>query len=315
MVIVCKGSKEYPDGFYMDGYLRANLDIIIRNIHKDLDFVIVISGGGEVRIGKSILSNQIGYYITFEVNRLYYGEGSIIKNKKTKSPYLSEPNTFDLRNYCFKGTELIEKGKSLGIKKFSVLIYDEAGESLSSKRILSTLTQNLLDYFREVGQFNLFNILVIPEFFDLPKSIAINRSIFLLDTYFEGEFQRGQFKFFDKKLKKKLYLKGKKELDYQLVHPSFRGRFTNTWLINEADYRVAKDEAFKGREKQLRAEDKKWIFERDMAWYILKHKFNWNAVMIKEYYESEGHFKVTEDTINSAIRKIEREKEEENLSV
>jgi hypothetical protein len=81
-------------------------------------------------------------------------------------------------------------------------------------------TQAVRDYLRECGQYNMLNILVLPEFFDLPKGIALSRSIAMINVYWlpdkDGNFQRGFFKFYNKPDKKKLYLLGKKDLDYSI---------------------------------------------------------------------------------------------------
>ena len=69
MVKVCckwfpKGTREYQksDGFSMHPILKAQLDILLKNIKNDWDFTIIITGGGEVRVGKSVLAMQIGAY-------------------------------------------------------------------------------------------------------------------------------------------------------------------------------------------------------------------------------------------------------------
>lgn len=277
--------------FYMDGYLKANLDIAIRNIHKDLDFVIPISGGGDVRIGKSVLAQQIGYYINYEVNKRYK-----INNK------------FDIENnYCFDGSDLINKGLSLKDKPYSVLIYDEAGYDLQSSKTLHRLTQKLLDFFRECGQLNLFIILVLPDFFDLPIGIATNRSIFLLDVYFEGEFDRGQFKFFDKKLKKKLYIYYRRERNYLAVHPNFRGKFTNFYCLNEDDYRNTKKKALIEKDKKKEEDNENfWSQQRNIAWFILNKELEWNYDMIVNNYFKYGYV-ISYDQVRMAIKRIEKE--------
>ena len=69
MVRVCekwfpKGhyKRQKQDGFYMDDLLKAQIDVLLKNIGNDWDFTIIITGGGEVRVGKSVLAMQIGSY-------------------------------------------------------------------------------------------------------------------------------------------------------------------------------------------------------------------------------------------------------------
>jgi len=254
-------------GFYMDDLLKAQIDILLKNIKNDWDFTIIISGSGEVRVGKSVLAMQVAAYWADQIEKLY--------GKKV---------IFDLEhNFVFEGDKLIEKGNFLGENyKYSPLIFDEAGADLESKKVLRKTTQQVLDYFRECGQYNLLNLLVIPEFFDLPRGIAITRSIFLLDVYYladeEGIFRRGFFKFYSRRAKKRLYLLGKKDLDYSVVPPDFSGaRFTNFYPIDEQAYRKAKQVALLGRSKEretisVKLKDLLKVKQRNASWYILTEK-------------------------------------------
>jgi len=227
---VCQTEFPATEGFYIDGYLKENLDILAESITKDFDFVILISGSGMTRVGKSLIGMQIGYYLNSKVNEL---------NKRA--------NTFTTDNYSFRGEELIRMGKEA--TPFSVLVYDEAGSDLMARKTMHGTTQALLDFFRECGQQNLFLICILPDFFDLPKGIALTRSVCLIDVQFAEKFNRGNFKFYGRKAKKMLFLKGKKFLDYDAHRPDFHGAFTNFYTIDESKYRQMKMDALQGREK------------------------------------------------------------------
>lgn len=255
-----KGSRprQQGDGFYMEDILKINLDLLIKNIKNDWDFTILISGGGSVRMGKSVLAQQIGYYLWSEIKRLY-----------------GHDNPFNLQeNYSFRGSEHIKKGKALGEgHPYSILVYDEAGSDLESRKVMTKQTRELLDFFRECGQYNLFHILVLPDYFELPKGIAMTRSTCLVDVYTssdeEGNFVRGYYNFYNKQNKKMLFLKGKKYLDYK-AHPyNFHGKFTNFYPLPEPEYRQMKRDALAGREKNARQESKdtKYRQQRDMLAY------------------------------------------------
>jgi hypothetical protein len=232
MAIICEGCfPNKPEGFYMDGYLRDNLDILAKKIAHDFDFVILISGSGMTRVGKSLMGMQVGYYLTQRVNEI---------NKLN--------NTFSTDNYTFRGEELIKVAKSM--PPYSVIAYDEAGSDLMARKTMHSTTQALLDFFREAGQLNLFLICILPDFFDLPKGIALTRSVCLIDVQFADKFERGNFNFYGRKAKKFLYLKGRKYLDYDSHRPDFRGGFTNFYTIDESKYRQMKMDALQGREKQ-----------------------------------------------------------------
>jgi len=153
-------------------------------------------------------------------------------------------------NYVFNGNELIKKGNRLGVEEpFSTVVYDEAGADIQGIKVMSAETKEVLDYLRECGQYNMLTILILPDYFSLPRGIALTYSVFLLDvTYYaddEGIFQRGSFNFYNRPTKKKLYLWGKKQHDYDCIAPNFHGEFSNVYTINETEYRQAKRDALK----------------------------------------------------------------------
>lgn len=251
-------SRNRYDGFYIDNKLKAQLDILIKNIVNDWDFTIIITGSGEVRVGKSVLGMEIAAYWAHEVKRLH-NKNTIICEK----------------NFIFDGRKLIEQGNYIGQKfPYSPLVFDEAGADLSGTKIMNQMTQDVLDFYRECGQYNLLNILILPDFFDLPKPIAITRSTFLINVDYEsnseGIFQRGIGKFYSRKNKKWLYLKGKKTLDYN-AHPyDFAFRFIPFYPINEESYRKLKVDALRQREKRRSSVV---LDQRDFAWWLLVEEF------------------------------------------
>lgn len=279
-----KGQRQ--DGFYMHHTLKEQLDVLLKNIMNDWDFTIVISGGGEVRLGKSVLAMQISCYFAYEMNFKY--------NKKVP---------FSVDNFILEGQKLIEKGNELGEKyPYSPLVYDEAGAELSGRKIMKGATGEVLDYFRECGQYNLFNILVIPEFFDLPKGIAITRSIFLIDVFYtaseDGIFQRGFFKFFSRRSKKYLYLKGKKELNYSASKPNFVGEFFDVYTIDKKKYRAIKAKTLKHRSSQTRS---KVILQRNAAFYLLTKDLGWSQEELGKRIENLTGVYTPQRTISDAI--------------
>jgi hypothetical protein len=65
----------------------------------------------------------------------------------------------------------------------------------------------MIPYTRKIN--NLLTILILPDFFSLPRGIALTYSAFLLDVNYyadeEGMFQRGFYDFYSRPTKKKLY--------------------------------------------------------------------------------------------------------------
>lgn len=199
----------------------------------------------------SVLAQQIACYWTYAIWKAYGVEVP-----------------FDTKdNIVFHGHELIKKGNKLGKKhKMGCLIFDEAGADLEGVKAMKKSTQNVKDFFRECGQYNMLSILCLPEFFDLPKGIATNRSNALIDCYVTVDdndmWERGKFNFFSAPAKKNLYRWGKKDGNYAASKPDFYGDWDNVYVLPEEEYRKMKVEALKTREVVNEREDKRMNYLR-----------------------------------------------------
>jgi len=228
--------NQRSDGFYMDNYLKLNLDIMAKNIFNDMQFLgLCCSSTYDVRTGKSTFMQQIGTYFTHTVNQKY-----------------NLNNTFTIKNIVFDGGSLIKAAFKL--PKYSVILLDE-GDDIAAN-YWSKLSQKLRRFFRKCGQLNLFILIILPNFFQLPMAYALSRSIFLIDVKFYGEFERGYFDFYNFESKRKLYIKGKKTHDYKVTKPDFYGRFTKFYTIDEKAYRDKKYRDL-NREEEEEVLDKK----------------------------------------------------------
>lgn len=216
--------KEY----WMDGVLKSNLDTAVYNLPHDFDVVGLITGNGMVRVGKSVLAQQIGYYFAYEMG-----------------------TPFTIKNIVFSGEELMRVAFELPPN--SVIIYDEARGELDNKKMMETVTKRLLDFFAECGYMNHILLLVLPDLFELPKGIAVNRSDFLINVFRSSEevknkrgedvmkYKRGYFQFYNRERKKRLYIDGKKQYDdYGIGKPNFWGEFRNYNVIDDQEYRAKK---------------------------------------------------------------------------
>ena len=238
-------------GFYMHDTLKINLDVLLKNIERDWDFVITIAGSGRVRMGKSLLALQIGAYWTYMIEKLY----------GYKNPFNVEDNII------FNGSDLIKKGNKLGMNnKHSCLIFDEAGADLEGVKAMKKTTQAVKDFLRECGQYNMLTILVLPDFFDLPKGVALSRCDFLINCYTSVDdkdyIERGFFNFYSRPNKKYLYLRGKKELDYNAYHEDWSGDWDVFYPIDEAQYRALKVKALRNREAMSAKEERMAFYAR-----------------------------------------------------
>lgn len=274
MVKVCKkqfplieGDKSYrqSDGFSMDDFLYDNIKPLGTKLLNDWSFIILITGSGWVRVGKSIIAQQIAAVLNEETNNQWHLN-----------------NTFDCSNILFKGNDLIDQ--SFVKPKGSVLLLDE-GDDLT-EHYASEIAYTMRRYLRKCGQLNQILIVILPDFFDLPRSLAMSRSICLIDVYPSGELDRGFYRFFDFQKKKDLYLLGKKMHNYKAVEPNFNGRFPNFYTVNKEEYLKKKhDDLIKedDNERPSKRGSKyvtwDWNIKRD-EWFI-KHNLS-----IKEFIEA-----------------------------
>lgn len=268
-----KGIKEHRKGFYMDEFLGTNLMKIPKFLRKSWDTVGIISGHGKVRIGKSTMAQQIGYFIAW----LLAG-GDMDKDEKTKRWYVYKKPTKEVRfnleeNIVFGPQELMDKAAALYKKygKHQVIIYDEGRAGLDSARAMAAINKIMQDFFQECGVYGHVILIVLPNYFKLHEDYAVVRSLFLIDVYADVNMNRGFFSFYNERQKEFLYYQGKKKigtLKYQGVHPSFTGRFTKFLPLDDEEYNEAKMRAIK--KKELAKTERKWKHQRDVLIYLVK---------------------------------------------
>ena len=202
-----------PQTFYMDRWLVSNLELLRKRLRNDDDLFIIVSG--IERTGKSVLAMQVGFFL--------------------------DP-TLTLDRICFSGGEFKKVVKKAD--KFSTVIFDEAARGARAASWASEVNQHVAKLSREMGQRNLAVILVIPSFFEMSKYFAIHRSVLLLHVKRDSRGYRGEFKFFNRKKKQRLYLAGKQTYDYDCSPPDFVGRFTDYYPLDEKAYRKKKEDSF-----------------------------------------------------------------------
>jgi len=258
---------------YVDNRLHHNLiQKVMPNLQKrDKDILLVIDG--PERSGKSVFAMQVAKVI--------------------------DP-TFDIQSVCM--TPEAFRNAVLTAKKGQAIIYDEAFTGLSSRASLSEINKLLVELMMEMGQKNLFILIVMPTFFMLEKYVALFRATGLFHVYLKRG-QRGRWVFFNKKRKKLLYLNGKKLFDYSYPRSNFKGRFLNTYVIDEGVYREKKRLSLSSKSRNTRVETIRR--QRDILFYILNKKFNQSqnelSILCKDF-----KFKIDRSTISDSIHNIEK---------
>ena len=110
--------------YWMDAQLANNLNTVIYNLPHDWDFVCIMTGNGMVRVGKSVLAQQVGYYVAHHLG-----------------------TSFTVDNIVFSGDELI--GTAHKLKPNSVIVYDEARAELDVAKTMERVSKILRDFFAE----------------------------------------------------------------------------------------------------------------------------------------------------------------------
>jgi len=214
--------------YYMDGYLRTNLDKAKAVIKNNWDFIFIVDG--KERRGKSVITQQIAYYC--------------------------DP-LFTLDNMAFNNEQFYKLVDNA--RPYSAIVFDEAYSATNASMAMSKIAIALKTKLTMIGKKNLYIFIVLPPFFDLNKYIAIWRSCALIHVYTGDNFERGYFSFYDDERKKKLYIFGKKEYNYGVTKPNFFGRFTDFWIVNRDAYELKKDAAISSEVSEvLGRREAKW---------------------------------------------------------
>lgn len=215
--------NQKTDGRYVNEILYENLKIFAEKIVDDMTFLgIGFSSTLEVGTGKSVLFTQIGETWSYLMKEIHN---------------LDIP--FTTKNIVWRPKELMER--AFDVPKYSCIILDE----WEDQHYWSEMGMTLRQFFRKCRQLNLFILVIIPNFFQMPMNYAISRSVFAIDVRFTGKFERGTAEFYNFDDKRKLYVLGKKTQNYKCVKSTFIFSFTDGYGVNEEEYRRAKLEDMK----------------------------------------------------------------------
>lgn len=218
--------------FFINEYLKTNLDWLKKDLKKDYDAFLCISG--REGFGKSTLAMQCAKYLdnTFSVDRVVFTAEQ------------------------FK--DAVEKAE-----KYQAIVFDETMGYLSSRGAMSKFNRALIKIMSEMRSKNLIIILCIPNFFELDRYPAMHRTTGLLHVYKRGCFMAYTW---DRKLK--LYKYGKKEYNYGAVKANFRGNYPKCFPIDQKAYEEKKQKAISSWEK-VNSNESRWKEQRNKAIMVL----------------------------------------------
>lgn len=183
-------------------------------------------------------------------------------------------------------------------KKAQAVVYDEAFTGMSSRRSMSEINNMLVETVFECRKKNLFVFIVLPSVFFLDKSIVLHRGRVLFHTYFIGE-KRGHYTVYAKNKIKKLMDFGRKTLNYNVVTPDYKGRFSRVFALDvkgenvqEELYSEKKLESI--RSKSAVRQDKgkgfgeKQTAQRDFLIFQLINNLAYSKKQLLEMFEKNG---------------------------
>lgn len=214
------GNTKYANdrgyNLWMDPFLKVQLDNVRKAVRRDDDFVGIVDG--MERAGKSVFGMHLAHYLS----------GGNLK----------------LKNVVFDAEDFIYRVR--GADKYDAIVFDEAFRGGSWRQAMSKISNALTQVMMEMGQKNLFIIIIIPDALELSSYIKFHRSKVLFHVYkYKGH--RGFWKAWAGAKKKELLHKAKTKRTYMVgVRMTCGGRFPNHYCVNEENYREKKSKAFLG---------------------------------------------------------------------
>lgn len=226
----------------LDGKLEEGLQRVKHVVtKKDFDYVAIVSG--RVGQGKSTFAMQLAKYFD---------------------------HSFDLEKVCFTAEDFIRVTTSC--KPFSSVILDEAFLELNTKVSMSGAFLRIQNHLSIIRKRNLFIFIVLPDFFDLHQSMAINRSENLFYVYGKRYGDRDSFAAFKVKNKRMLYIRGKKYHEYNAWKATIRGTFTKLRTIDERLYEDKKDLFLKEQDKSQKNLSRADVSRIRLMKYLIENK-------------------------------------------
>jgi len=251
-------------GFYMDGYLKANLDnFFIKAVKKKFDGVLLITGIEGA--AKSTNAFSIAKYLDPSFPGKPLNDGT---TRRT------------CERIVFTGQQFMQAIDNA--KKQQAIVLDEAILAFMAQDAGSEIQKLLIKKMVTIRKLNLYILIVLPSIFLLRKYMAIFRTRALIHFYTPDGLTRGFGKVYSYETKRKLYIRGIKEFDQDCVQPDFIIRSTDTsgFFFDEKEYDDKKNETIKsitqGKEKNkdtLNKTHQKMKDRADTLVYII-HKIN-----------------------------------------
>lgn len=211
--------------YYMDGYLRSNLEIVCKRVEKKWDTLLLFDGLEGA--GKTTIAKTCGAFVAQRLKR-----------------------EFDSKKVFFDIDDLMHFAQTT---RRQVILWDEAALGGMAQQWATQEQLKLKQLLITCRKYEHVLLFVIPDFTILGRYFSCHRSIALIRVYSPDFITRGYFRFYNFESKRLLYDQEKKGMYYNGIQPSFFGRFTeNAGIMDEEDYEKRKDEAIQkiGQDKE-----------------------------------------------------------------
>ena len=202
---------KYPgvEPYGMDGYFYDNTKDARTIVEKKKQSFILINDG-KTGLGKTTFSIQQAFF---------FARGD--KTKFNQSHILYDP---------IPSIELVSNSK-----KGDVWIFDES-VIFNSRSAMSNYNRAMLMLLSTIRSKQIFIILNVPSFFDLDRSITMDKAHMLVHLYGDHFGDKGKYMVFDESKMKDLFVYGKKIYNYNVTKANFFGSFSSKFLIDESIY-------------------------------------------------------------------------------
>lgn len=282
------GNNKQRTGYTMNRILWNNIQGIPKYLEKDNSMVIIISGSGLTRLGKSFFGMQIGYAAAWSLAGGIQDEDGNVIEKAKKEPKV---------NYYFDTIQLTNDIAN-DSEDYQVYILDEADEAAGSRTSMSKKNREFRDLIIRSALKKYVLIIILPDFFQLNQHWACVNSDCLLNVYTVGG-KRGYFNFYDRNAKERLYFWGKKKVGADRYGtstswPTFFGTFPNMFPGDLDKYKNVKQKSLLQLNKNTR---RNTSIERDR---IIKKAYDITGMT---YAELAKEFDMPEVSVSAAIQR------------
>jgi len=231
-MIVQVGGQE----FYIDGYLKTNLDYVKSKVLNNNDMMVCIIDG-RPGAGKSTIAAQAAYYLS---------DGKFTKDYQS---FTSE-QTVEIMNRMQPG---------------DAIVIDESFDQINRRQSMSSANMILLSLLQRMRSKRVFIFILLPYIYDLDKNVILGLSDTFIHCYRQPFGPRGQFTVYDGEAIKKLWLYGRQSYSYdeRISKPNFRGKFTKFFPFSYDEYEEKKQKSMEEMVKR-KPENQKYKNQRNV---------------------------------------------------